>query len=74
VIAAEADRGLVQADEWYGHEAAASLRWADGDCSVVPLERVTVAQVAAAVPFRRFGLWRGQKHMPGLYGSATTRD
>jgi hypothetical protein len=53
------------------HGAVVSLRMADGDRRLVALEQLTVDQVAAAAPFRRFRAWRGQRHMPGLYWSAT---
>lgn len=49
-----------------------SVRFADGSTRETPLAELTAEVVFSAVPWRTIRSYRGQRHLPGLYWSATT--
>ena len=49
-----------------------SVRFMDGSTREMPLAELTAAVVLSAVPWRTIRSRRGQRHLPGLYWSATT--
>ncbi|WP_425455247.1 TnsA-like heteromeric transposase endonuclease subunit [Allorhizocola rhizosphaerae] len=55
-----------------GGDAVVQLRGGDGQVSSVALGQLRAADVARAVPFRRWRSRPGQRHLPGSYWSATT--
>ncbi|MEJ7784322.1 MAG: TnsA-like heteromeric transposase endonuclease subunit [Solirubrobacteraceae bacterium] len=55
-------------------QISVSLRLADRSTREIPLRDLSSKLAFDAIPWRRVRSYRGQRHMPGLYWSATTGD